>query len=157
VRAADPIVLPFGDAVYDGVCSIGVLEHVWETGGDELASLKEIYRILKPGGKVFVFHFPNRTSWIELANRLCVKLGLFQKYTHGRLYTKQRIEQLVKDSGFALLEHGVYNLLPRNIFRNWPKSLANNALLIRSFHLLEQTLSLFLKIFSQNHFFILQK
>ncbi|MBQ4132690.1 MAG: methyltransferase domain-containing protein [Desulfovibrionaceae bacterium] len=46
--------------------SIGVFEHVHETGGDQLASLKEISRVLKPEGFFLCFHLPNKYSWVEL-------------------------------------------------------------------------------------------
>jgi SAM-dependent methyltransferase len=45
-----PKTLPFRNQSFDYVFSIGVLEHVKETGGDELESMLEIFRILKPGG-----------------------------------------------------------------------------------------------------------
>ena len=47
---AEPVHIPFDDNKFDLVFSIGVLEHVHETGGDQAASLAEIHRILKPGG-----------------------------------------------------------------------------------------------------------
>ncbi len=156
-ESKDPTTLPFKEESFDVIFSVGVLEHVWETGGSELDSLKEIYRVLKPGGRVCVFHFPNRTSWIEMVNRVCVKTGLFKKYTHGRLYTKKQIEKMAADSGFSVLEQGLYNLFPRNFFRRCPKVLGNNFVIIRLFHLLESLLTVPLKLFSQNHFFILEK
>jgi hypothetical protein len=33
------VMLPFPDTCFDAVASVGVLEHVRETGGNELASL----------------------------------------------------------------------------------------------------------------------
>lgn len=153
----EPTILPFKEGEFDVIFSMGVLEHVWETGGNELGSLKEIHRSLKPGGKVFVFHFPNRFSWIEMINRACVKMGLFQKYTHGRLYTKKQIEELAAASGFLLRDQGLYNLFPRNLLRKCPKIIGNNLFVIRLFHLVERLLSLPLKMFSQNHFFVLEK
>ncbi len=47
---SDPVTLPFADDSFDAVASIGVLEHVRETGGDEEASLREIGRVLRRGG-----------------------------------------------------------------------------------------------------------
>ncbi len=153
----DPISLPYEEEIFDVIFSMGVLEHVREVSGNELASLREMHRILKPGGKIFVFHFPNQTSWIELANRACVKLGVFKKYTHPFLYTKRQIEEFASLSGFSLLEQGLYHLFPRNLFKRCPQKLGNNLLLLKSFILLENILSIPLKMFSQNHFFVLQK
>ncbi|MFW6357601.1 MAG: class I SAM-dependent methyltransferase [Chroococcales cyanobacterium] len=52
--------LPYQDAEFDAVVSVGVLEHVRETGGNEISSLQEITRILKPGG-LFI-SFPQEDS-----------------------------------------------------------------------------------------------
>jgi 2-polyprenyl-3-methyl-5-hydroxy-6-metoxy-1,4-benzoquinol methylase len=51
--ASEPKKLPYADASLDIVLSMGVLEHVRETGGDELTSLLEIHRILKADGFLF--------------------------------------------------------------------------------------------------------
>ena len=80
-KPEEPILLPYQNKTFDVVFSMGVLEHVQEYHGNELASLKEMYRILKPGGKVFIFHLPSQSSWIEMTNRICVKMKLFKKYT----------------------------------------------------------------------------
>jgi SAM-dependent methyltransferase len=50
---SEPVKLPYADASFDAVASIGVLEHVRETGGSEPASLDEIVRVLRPGGLFF--------------------------------------------------------------------------------------------------------
>lgn len=36
-----------------------------QCGGEELASLAEIRRILKPGGLFFCYHFPQKSGWVE--------------------------------------------------------------------------------------------
>lgn len=156
-ESGEPILLPYQNKTFDVVFSMGVLEHVQEYHGNELASLKEMYRILKPGGKVFIFHLPNQSSWIEMTNRVCVKMKLFKKYTHNFIYTKKQVEELASLAGFSLLEQGYYNLFPRNLLRECPKIIGNNIYVIRLFNVLEKIFSIPLKIFSQNHFFILEK
>lgn len=153
----NPISLPYADQTFDSVYSIGVLEHVRETGGNELDSLKEIHRILKLKKTLFVFHFPNRYSWIEKVNRATQFLRHPPKYTHPFLYTFKDIQTLASKAGFELIEHGLYNLLPRNLFRKLSPKIGNHPLPYLSYQLLEQTLSLFLELFSQNHYFILRK
>ena len=69
-RSSEPSRLPFPDESFDAVVSVGVLEHVRETGGAEAASLAEIARTLRPGGVFLCYHFPNRTSWVDCAARL---------------------------------------------------------------------------------------
>jgi SAM-dependent methyltransferase len=106
---SEPVRLPFGDASFDAVASIGVLEHVRETGGEEARSLAEIARVLRPGGIFIAYHFPNRDSWIDLAAR-----QVPGKHRHLYRYTRADIEGLVRGAGLELLETGRYALLPRN-------------------------------------------
>ena len=67
IVAGDDIALPFEDGSFDIVLSCGVLEHV----DDEAGSVKEIARILRPGGYFFVYQLPNWLSVVEwLSERL---------------------------------------------------------------------------------------
>ena len=56
--------LPFGDASFDKVYSISVLEHVNPPQGGDQTALKEIARVLKPGGSLVVT-FPFSPSYFE--------------------------------------------------------------------------------------------
>ena len=97
-NSSDPVRLPFPDHAFDAVASIGVLEHVRETGGRELESMKEIRRVLAPRGVFVCYHFPNRGSAIDwLARRTP------GKHHHLYRYTRGDIEALVREAGFELL------------------------------------------------------
>jgi ubiquinone/menaquinone biosynthesis C-methylase UbiE len=103
----DPVVLPFGDAVFDTVLSCGVLEHVQ----DPDASMEEIRRVLRPGGMFYVTNLPNRYSYTEKIARL---LGL---YYHGqlpndRVYTKRSVRELLDRHGFTVRELRRVHMLP---------------------------------------------
>ena len=91
--------LPFTDESFDAVFSIGVLEHVRETGGDEVDSLKEIKRVLKKDGYFICTHLPNKFSWIEFLTSF-----MKSKHHHEYKYSKSDIKRIVELSGFNLIE-----------------------------------------------------
>ena len=104
----DPVALPFAEGSFDAVASVGVLEHVRETGGTEAESLAEIVRVLRPGGMFLCFHFPNRTSWIDfLARRVP------GKHHHVYRYGRLDVARLLDAAGLELLELRRYGTLPR--------------------------------------------
>ncbi|MGF1460498.1 MAG: methyltransferase domain-containing protein [Leptolyngbyaceae cyanobacterium] len=148
----DPTTLPFAEAVFDVVVSVGVLEHVRETGGDELSSLKEIYRVLKPGGHFLCFHFPNRYSWIEFLARFT------NRFSHPYLFTSTDIRALAEATPFQLLEVDRYALLPRNIWqatvlshRRWGPIAAS------TYNWLDWAAGKLLPYICQNYYFVTRK
>ena len=50
--------LPFGDAEFDCVCSMGVLHHTPDTA----AAVDEIFRVLKPGGRLIVMFYHRNSA-----------------------------------------------------------------------------------------------
>jgi ubiquinone/menaquinone biosynthesis C-methylase UbiE len=104
---AESVKLPYADATFDAVLSCGVLEHVAKPEG----SLDEIFRILKPGGQMFIYKLPNRRSYLEWIAR---KLGW---YYHGKepfdtLYTLPGTRELVERHGFVVQRSALANMLP---------------------------------------------
>jgi SAM-dependent methyltransferase len=87
-EASEPTRLPFRSFSFDAVLSVGVLEHVRETGGDELASLREFHRILRPGGVMICVHFPNAASWIDGLARLTGRKFHTYRYTSKQVRTQ---------------------------------------------------------------------
>lgn len=96
--------LPFESGSFDIVVSFGVLEHV----DHDLQSLKEIRRILKPGGVMFFSFLPFWLSWTQ---RLAHIRG--DRY-HSRLYSVSRVKSLARQAGFTAgqIWHG--QLFPKN-------------------------------------------
>jgi SAM-dependent methyltransferase len=105
VTGNDPVALPFSDASFAAVLSCGVLEHV----DDERGSLREMHRILKPGGVFFIYQLPQKGSWLEYFIRH-FKLG----YTHERYYTAHSIQRLLAAEGFEIQLLRRANMLPKS-------------------------------------------
>jgi SAM-dependent methyltransferase len=146
----DPRTIPFPDATFDVVCSVGVLEHVWETGGTEIGSLAEVARVLKPAGVFLCFHLPNECGWVEPFFRL---LGL-QQYHHKRRYNRTSIRALWQEGGLGVADVGTYNFLPRNILSRLPKSLRRSTWFARLYNAIDSAANALLGRFSTNFYVI---
>lgn len=105
VFAEDPIKLPFEDSTFDGVVSCGVLEHVQDT----FSSINEVIRILKPGGYFFVFHYPNKLSYIEFLAKLA------GQKTHEHKLSMPEFLTLFKRPQCEVVCYSYKYLLPRNL------------------------------------------
>jgi SAM-dependent methyltransferase len=99
-----PSELPFDDHSFDCVVSFGVLEHV----ESDMASLREIRRILKPGGVLFITFLPYFLSWTQAVAHL-----RGNDY-HDRLYRQKSFRSLAADSGFGVAGFSHSQLLPKN-------------------------------------------
>ncbi len=148
----DPVRLPFDDASFDGVLSVGVLEHVRETGGDEGESLAEIRRVLRPGGRFLCVHFPNRTSWIEFLARRSPR-----RYHHLHRYTTSDIRALAHGAGLELVEHRRYGILPRNFWGKAPRALRASSRVARGWDAGDRLLERVLPWFTQNHLWVARR
>ena len=99
-----PSHLDVPDAVFDAVVASGTLEHV----ADPAASLREVGRILKPGGSLFIFRFPNLHSLIEACIRAA---GLWH---HNVRMTRRELAFFLRCGGFEVLNTAYETLLPVN-------------------------------------------
>jgi SAM-dependent methyltransferase len=98
--------LPFPDDAFDAVLNCGVLEHV----DDERAALAELRRVLRPGGRLFTYHLPNRHAYTEWLGR---RLGRFH---HERTYTRREAVHLFEREGFRVEACRAFHVLPRNVW-----------------------------------------
>ena len=154
VRGEDPepVKLPFPDTSFDAVASIGVLEHVRETGGDEAGSLTEIARVLRPGGVLIVYHFPNRDSWID---RVAKRVP--GKHHHLHRYTRADIRALVRGARLELIGTGLYALLPRNSLHRVFGPLRDARWTAEVWDRLDAILGAIAAPIAQNHWFVARR
>ena len=150
--ATQPLDLPYADDTFDAVTSVGVLEHVRDTGGDEARSLAEIRRVLAPGGVFVCCHFPNRHSWIDALARRRPDM-----FSHDFRYTRSEIEALLDASGLALLEVHRYGALPRNRASRLPERMRDTVRGANAFDHIDSGLSRVLAPVCQNWAFVARK
>lgn len=150
--ADEPVRLPFADASFDAVSSVGVLEHVRESGGDEAASLAEIARVLRPGGAFLGYHLPCRASLIEALAR-----WLGGRHQHRFRYTRADIERLTRGAGLELVEHATYGALPRNALGGLPGPLRRSRVFAGLVDAADDTFGALLGPACQNHRFVARK
>ena len=92
---------------FDVVISFGVMEH---TSNDQ-AFLKEVYRLLKPGGLNLMFNLPNKYALNDFLART-FKIG-----GHEQRYTKKQIISLFKEHGFENIIAEKEFLIPAQVNR----------------------------------------
>jgi len=113
VDTLHPTQLPFENASFDAVLSCGVLEHVDEDSGqpgNEIVSLREIARILRPGGLLLIYPLPQKTAWQEAFIRR-FKL----RYSHPPRYTMGEISQILHQNGYRIKHLARANRIPKNL------------------------------------------
>jgi len=89
--------LPFADNYFSLLTSFDMLEHV----EDDKKALQEFYRVLKPGGTLFLTVPAHRFLWSKW-DEVC---------GHKRRYQRQELRQKVESAGF-----NVVRLSPANFF-----------------------------------------
>jgi SAM-dependent methyltransferase len=87
--------LPFADASFDGVVLKDVLEHLHEP----VALVREVHRVLKPGGRAFASS-PDAQRWV------------WDDYTHVRPFTRKSYRLLFADHGFEVEKLGYESVAP---------------------------------------------
>jgi SAM-dependent methyltransferase len=101
---------PYPDATFDAAILSEILEHV----DDDVRGLKEVYRVLKPGGVVAItVPHANYPFWWDPINKTLETVfnthiqngplaGIWAN--HVRLYTRELLRQAVVDAGFIVEE-----------------------------------------------------
>jgi len=66
VLVANVLDLQFSTNTFDAVSATGVLHHT----GDTPRAIREIHRVLKPGGRAILSHFYRKPSWMLIVSKL---------------------------------------------------------------------------------------
>ncbi|MHB8814698.1 MAG: class I SAM-dependent methyltransferase [Steroidobacteraceae bacterium] len=101
-RLSHPYSLPYADDRFDAVIGSGVIEHV----PNDSESLKELYRVTRPGGHLIVTMLPNRYSYTEWLNRT------LKNPHHMRRYTLPEIRRMFLHHGFLPVAWGYHQMVP---------------------------------------------
>ncbi len=96
--------LPFSDEFFDAVTVLAVLEHIF----DPYAVVREIYRVLRPGGEMIV-DVPNVASF---TNRIRILFGRVPVTStdpgwdggHLHYFTKHALDRFLQAEGFEVLK-----------------------------------------------------
>jgi SAM-dependent methyltransferase len=101
-RLTHPSLLPYDDNSFDAVIGTAVLEHV----SNDSESLKELHRVIKPGGAFIMTTLPNRFSYTEWLNRF------LKRPHHLRRYSLSEARHIFLHHGFLPVEYGYHQVFP---------------------------------------------
>src|SRR5215211_9166046 len=87
--------LPFDDGAFGGAILKDLLEHV----RDPVAVVREVRRVVVPGGRVFASS-PDAQRWV------------WDDYTHRRPFTRKSFRKLFEDQGFQVDQLGYESVMP---------------------------------------------
>lgn len=104
--------IPFENNFFDGVIASAVIEHI--PNKNRKFYLKEILRVLKPGGYLLVSRLPRKYSYTEA---LCRLFGLGH---HQELFTKNESIKMLNAQGFKIEKFWITDFFP-----SYPLSISN--------------------------------
>ena len=124
IRLYDGDHIPCDDKSVDVLTCIEVIEHT----KSDTATIRELYRVLKPGGTAIVT-VPNKwwifethganlplLPWNRVPLFSWLPKSIHQKYAKARIYRKNQIERLVREVGFQI-QKSLYITAPMDMIK----------------------------------------
>ena len=110
VRTESALNLSFQEGSFDAVWSNGVLH---ATGNTPLA-IREVFRVLKPGGRAIISHFYRKPSWMYLLKQIPGVNIEFDELDPpvNDFLTESQVESMFQDFQIESLEREHFRLLP---------------------------------------------
>jgi tRNA (uracil-5-)-methyltransferase TRM9 len=103
---ADARQLPYTDAFFDFAIAVAVYHHL-ETKNDRLRALRELYRVLRPGGEAFITVWNRWQPRFWLRRRdILVPWRQQEKtlYRFYHLFSYRELEGMIRQAGFEVLQ-----------------------------------------------------
>jgi SAM-dependent methyltransferase len=106
LKVADACQLPYANDFFDYGVAIAVYHHIEDNAG-RLQGLKELYRVLKPGGEAFitVWNKWQPRHWFKKKNSMFpwnTKEKTLYRYYH--LFSYGEFEELARQAGFEIIK-----------------------------------------------------
>lgn len=102
---ADAANLPYSDNSFDNAIAVATYHHI-DGEEERLSALRELHRILKPGGETFITVWNRRQPrfWLKRKNiQVPWRTGDDTLYRYYYLFSYGEIEKLVKKAGFEVV------------------------------------------------------
>jgi tRNA (uracil-5-)-methyltransferase TRM9 len=124
---ADARHLPYADNSFDSAIAVAVYHHIRESEG-RLQALRELRRVLRPGGEAFITVWNRRQPkfWFKSKNTLVPwRSGKETFYRYYYLFSYGEIERLARRAGFEILRS-----FPESRYRFPVKTFSRNVCLL---------------------------
>ena len=95
--------MQFGVNTFDRVISISVIEHIYPEDGGDLKALREIHRVLKPGGEfLFTVPYKSKSDIVYMDGAVYERIENKRNF-FAREYDQEMFNKLIEKSGFSLM------------------------------------------------------
>ncbi len=106
LQEADACDMPYSNDFFDCAVAIAIYHHIEDKAG-RLQGLKELYRVLKPGGEAFitVWNKWQPRHWFKKKNSIVFWNTKDKKlYRYYYLFTYGEFEKLAREAGFEIIK-----------------------------------------------------